>query len=81
MVAYEFISKRVIRLWQDDFGPQPPFSTDDSTLFITYMASAEWGCFLTLGWPLPTRIVDLYIEFRNETNGIVLSGSRSNEAC
>lgn len=74
MVAYEFISKRVIRLWQDDFGPQPPFSTDDSTLFITYMASAEWGCFLTLGWPLPTRIVDLYIEFRNETNGIVLSG-------
>jgi hypothetical protein len=69
MVAYEFISKRVIRLWQDDFGPQPPFSTDDSTLFITYMASAEWGCFLSLGWKLPSRILDLYCEFGTRPTG------------
>jgi len=76
MVARDLISNRVIRLWQDELGPEPPFEIDDETLFVAYFASAEIGCFLALGWPVPTRILDLYTEFRNATNGTVLPGGR-----
>ena len=41
-------------------------------LFVAYYAPAELSCFLALGWPLPARILDLYIEFRAETNGLAL---------
>src|SRR6516162_9830995 len=74
MVARELSSNKLIRLWQDELGAAPPFSVDDDTLFVAYFASAEVGCFLELGWPVPVRIVDLYVEFRNATNGIPLSG-------
>ena len=66
----------MIRLWQDELGPEPPFPVDDDTLFVAYYASAEIGCFLALGWPVPTRILDLYTEFRNATNGLPLPGGR-----
>ncbi len=38
-------------------------------LFSAFFASAEFGCFLELGWPLPHNVLDLYAEHRNETNG------------
>src|SRR5262249_17941810 len=38
-------------------------------LFVAYYASAELGCHLALGWPMPARVLDLYAEFRNLTNG------------
>ena len=50
----------------------PPFPTDSSTLFIAYVASAELGCFRALGWPMPERILDLYAEFRDRTNGLAV---------
>ena len=43
---------------------------------MAYYASAEIGCFLALGWPVPPRILDLYTEFRNATNGLSLPGGR-----
>ena len=76
MVARELITDRLIRLWQDELGPEPPFPINDDTLFVAYFASAELGCFLELGWPVPTRILDLYTEFRNATNGLPLPGGR-----
>jgi DNA polymerase I len=76
MVARELGSGRLIRLWQDDFRTEPPFPVDDQTLFVAYFASAEIGCFLALGWPVPTRLLDLYVEFRNATNGIALPEGR-----
>jgi DNA polymerase I len=69
MVARELRSGRLIRLWQDDLPGQPPFRVDDGVLFVAYMAAAELGCFLELGWPVPARILDLYVEFRAATNG------------
>src|ERR1700758_3726451 len=72
LVANELISGRSIRLWQDDFGDTPPFGTDADVLFVAYYAPAELSCFLALGWPLPARILDLYVEFRAETNGLAL---------
>ena len=73
MVARELLSNRLLRLWQDDLvGAPPPFGTGDDILFVAYFASAEIGCFLELGWPVPTRILDLFTEFRNEHNGEAL---------
>jgi DNA polymerase I len=76
---WELGSNRLIRLrlWQDELGLRPPFPIDNGTLFIAYFGSAELGCFLQLGWPLPTRILDLYVEFRNASNGIPLPSGRS----
>jgi hypothetical protein len=76
LVARELGSNRLIRLWQGELGSQPPFPVDADTLFVAYYASAELGCFLQLGWPLPSRILDLYAEFRNATNGIALPEGR-----
>jgi DNA polymerase-1 len=57
------------RVWRDEFGPEPPFPCGPDTLFVAYYASAEIGCFLALGWKPPARILDLFTEFRNLTNG------------
>src|SRR5262245_36625874 len=70
LVAREYHSGQVIRLWQDQFGPVPPYSIEPDCLFVAYYASAELGCHLALGWPMPARILDLYAEFRNQTNGL-----------
>jgi DNA polymerase I len=70
MVARELRSGRIIRLWQDQFGPAPPFSIGPETLFVAYYASAEFGCFRALGWPKPANILDLFTEFRDRTNGL-----------
>jgi hypothetical protein len=76
LVARELRSDRLLRLWQDELPARPPFRIDDQALFIAYYASAEWGCFLRLGWPLPARTTDLYTEFRNATNGVQLANGR-----
>ena len=65
-----------MRLWRDDFGATPPYSTEPNSLLIAYFASAEIGCHLSLGWPVPERVLDLYVEFRNSTNGLpTISGA------
>ena len=76
MVARELTTGRLVRLWQDELTAAPPFAIDDSSLFVAFFASAEIGCFLQLGWPVPTRIVDLYAEFRLATNGLPLPAGR-----
>ena len=70
LVAHELKSDRVIRLWRDQFGPVPPYSTTPDTLFVAYYASAEIGCHRALGWPIPARILDLFTEFRARCNGL-----------
>jgi len=72
MVAREYRTGRTVRVWQDELArmSRPPFSIDADSLFVAYFASAELGCFLSLGWPMPARILDLYPEFRNLTNGL-----------
>jgi hypothetical protein len=76
LVAHELRSGRTTRLWRDQFGPTPPYGTDNSTLFIAYYASAELGCHRVLGWPMPERILDLFTEFRDRTNGLeTIAGS------
>jgi hypothetical protein len=70
LVARELKTGRTIRLWRDQLGHAAPYPTSSDCLFVAYYASAELGCHLALGWPMPERILDLYTEFRNRTNGL-----------
>jgi DNA polymerase family A len=74
LVAQEFRSGRIIRLWQDELTSEPPFRTDEGALFVAYAADAELKCFRVLGWPMPACILDLYAEFRARISG--MSGQR-----
>jgi hypothetical protein len=72
MVGREYRSGRVVRLWQQELS-EPPFSLGPDCLCIAYYSSAEWNCHLALGWPLPARILDLYVEFKRLTSGLKTS--------
>lgn len=74
LVARELFSGTLLRHWQDELYElaAPPYSIGDDALFVAYYASAELGCHLALGWALPVNVLDLFIEFRNATNGLEL---------
>jgi DNA polymerase I len=77
LVALEMRTGRVIRLWQDEFGPFPPYRLDAGALFVSFMSSAEYGCHIALGWGQPACSLDPYVEFRHFTNdGRIKSGDR-----
>ena len=70
LVAEELRSGRVVRRWlEGSLSCNAPYPTDKETLFVSFFASAEISCHLALGWRVPERILDLYVEFRNLTNG------------
>jgi DNA polymerase-1 len=71
MVAREVRTGQLIRTWQGEFPDQPPFDVGPRSLFLAYYASAEWNCFLALGWQLPTHCIDLYAEYRAMRNSHV----------
>jgi DNA polymerase I-like protein with 3'-5' exonuclease and polymerase domains len=66
MVAIEYFSRQRIRLWLDGepTPAQAPFPVGDDVLFVAYFTSAEFSCFLVLGWGLPRHVVDLYVEVK-----------------
>jgi DNA polymerase-1 len=72
VVAHELASGRTVRLFQDalDQHGVPPYSIASDSLFVAYYSAAEFGCHLALDWPLPANVLDLYVEFRNLTNGL-----------
>src|SRR5215831_12480912 len=76
LVAHELRSGRRFHIWQDQFGPAPPYATGPDVLFVAYYASAELGCYRVLGWPMPERILDLFCEFRTRTNGLETPAGR-----
>ncbi|OKO76566.1 hypothetical protein AC630_22315 [Bradyrhizobium sp. AS23.2] len=74
MVAREIVTGRTIRLWHDELRSltRSPLDTGPDVLVVAYMAAAEMGCFLELGWNPPEKILDLFVEHRVETNGCYL---------
>jgi hypothetical protein len=72
MVAVELRSGERWRLWEDEFGPVPPYPAGRDVLVVAYYASAELSCYRVLGWPQPPHILDLFTEFRNRTNGLAI---------
>ena len=79
LVAYELKSGRVVRLWRDELRArrESPIPIGPDVLHVTFFGSAEWGCYLALGWPIPSRMVDLFAEFRLRTNFALSKVERS----
>lgn len=71
LAAQEWFSGREIRMEEDDLRRRraPPYRCDRRALFVAYVATAELGCHLALGWALPAVVLDLYVEFVRVTNG------------
>ena len=71
MVSKEYHTGKTIRMWKEELEEMeaPPFTTDETSLFVAYAANAEMSCFIALGWDRPTHILDLFCEFRCLTNG------------
>ena len=71
LVAREFHSKRLVRIGMDELREldRPPFDVGRDALLVAYFSSAEWNCFLALGWQLPECVLDLWCEFRCALNG------------
>jgi len=74
LVAWELVGNRRLRVWQRELVAlkAPPYALDEDVLFVAYYASAELGCHLALDWPMPVNVLDLFVEFRNLTNGLPL---------
>ena len=72
LAARELRSGRRFRLWQDQLigRPIPPYATGPDVLLVAFYASAELGCYRQLGWDMPERVLDLFTEFRDRTNGL-----------
>src|SRR5262249_6176294 len=66
--ALEMRSSRLIRRWQNELGPFPPYRLDANALITGYMLSAELGSHIALGWGRPACALDPYIEFRHHVN-------------
>jgi DNA polymerase-1 len=73
LCARELRSGREVRQWLYGVPDSvPPYPTDAGSLFVAFYASAELAVHATLGWPMPERILDLYVEFRCGTNGLTV---------
>ena len=76
-VARELKSGKVYRQWVETEAPaEPPFAHGPNTLVVAYYNAAEMSCYLALGWPLPRLTADLYVLFREATNGLLLPHGR-----
>src|SRR5262249_10609650 len=68
LVALELRSGRLVRLWQDELGPFPPYRLDADALIVGYVLTAEFGFHVARGWGEPVCALDAYIEFRHYVN-------------
>lgn len=70
VVSKNLKTNNVKRIWlHKNSQTPPPFKLDEDTLYVGFYTPAEMRCHLALDWPLPHNLLDLYVEFRNLTNG------------
>jgi hypothetical protein len=55
-------------LWVDALASVPPVFTGDYTM-VALAAKAELACFLTLNWPFPPQVLDLFFLYKRVING------------
>ena len=71
MVIQDLNTNEVSRYWATElYGmSDPPFETGEDVALITYFAPAEVQSMLALNWSIDVSIIDLFAEFRCDTNG------------
>jgi DNA polymerase-1 len=79
MVTQDLQSGEVSRYWQRDLLKMktPPFETGGDVALISYFAPAEVQSMLALGWDIDVPVIDLFAEFRCQTNGNPNVGRKS----
>jgi DNA polymerase I-like protein with 3'-5' exonuclease and polymerase domains len=72
MSATELHTGKRISLSFDHAGEQAanPLDFGPNALHILFMATADLGFALAAGWGLPANVFDLWVEYRNLTNGL-----------
>ena len=77
VVAHNLVGGQRIRKWIDPENPgECPYPTGPDDVMLAYYASAEIGCHIALGWPVPQRVIDLCAEFKLLTSGLFLKHGR-----
>lgn len=71
LVARRFHDGRTLRFSCDELRETrtAPFQFDAGALLITFRADTAAAGFLAFHWPMPANLLDLFVEFRNVTNG------------
>src|SRR6516162_9471012 len=71
MYAREEHSSASISLWRDELLrlTHAPFDTGPDSVMVAFASNAELACFLALGWPFPTNVLDPYVENIVTING------------
>jgi hypothetical protein len=71
MYAREEHSDATISLWRDELLrlARAPFDTGPDSVMVAFASNAELQCFLALGWPFPTNVLDPYVENIVAING------------
>ena len=59
----------------------PRFPVDPETSIIVFDGEITMACWIKLGWPKPGHIIDLWIEMRARTNGLIKAKELSFEKC
>jgi len=64
MYAREEHSGASVSLWRDELLrlTHGPFDTGPDSVMVAFASNAELACFLALGWPFPTNVLDPYVE-------------------
>jgi len=72
MVAKNLANGQTWRFFQHELKKldHPPYPVGYDTVVVAYYASAEMNCHLALGWALPGQVLDLFTEFRCQSNGL-----------
>jgi hypothetical protein len=55
-------------LWVDAIMSIPPTFSGDYVM-VAFAAKAELSCFMTLGWPFPSQVLDLFFLYKRVING------------
>jgi DNA polymerase-1 len=71
--ATEYRSGKTVELFLTHAGQQAinPLCFGPDSLIVSYSGTAEMSFFLSMGWSLPQNFLDLWVERRNLTNGLV----------
>ena len=71
MVIQNIRTAEISHVWQDELRKMktPPFKTEEDIVILTYFAPAEIQSMLALDWCTNVSVMDLFAEFRCETNG------------
>ena len=79
MVVHDLRAGEVNRHWRDDLQKMktPPFETGEDIALVCYFAPAEVQSMLALSWDLNVSVIDLFAEFRCQTNGDPNVGQKS----